>query len=207
MKICQKAYKICLIGFKLLPNTKLSVENCQITFNTSPKWRNFAKSGHTANLQKSCETWRLTLQSIGKMTQADDRSMFEDLKNWIISRLVPTSFKTTSKNILTSSKLSSSSSSRCKFDVGRNFFYFIKIRSNLFSIAADFDKKIVFNFWCFIQKRPAVDMPGSAVTTFVCLHQRGLFSCPYTRELLIVTPVPYSRFCFVKCLPKPRTKF
>ena len=32
MKICQKAYKICLIGFKLLPNTKLSVENCQITF-------------------------------------------------------------------------------------------------------------------------------------------------------------------------------
>ena len=74
-------------------------------------------------------------------------------------------------------------------------FYFIKIRSNLFSIVADFDKKIVFNFWCFIQKRPAVDMPGSAVTTFVCLHQRGLFSCPYTRELLIVTPVPYSRFC------------
>ena len=47
MKICQKAYKICLIGFKLLPNTKLSMENFQKTLRTQPKWRNFAKSGHT----------------------------------------------------------------------------------------------------------------------------------------------------------------
>ena len=38
MKICLAAYKI---GFKLLPNTRLSIENCQKTFNA------FAKSGHT----------------------------------------------------------------------------------------------------------------------------------------------------------------
>ena len=34
MKNCQTAFKICQIGFKLMPNTKLSIENSQKTFNT-----------------------------------------------------------------------------------------------------------------------------------------------------------------------------
>ena len=44
--------KICLIWFKFLPSTKLSIENCQKTLNTKPKWRNFAKSGHTGDHQR-----------------------------------------------------------------------------------------------------------------------------------------------------------
>ena len=47
MKNCETEFKICQIRFKLLPNTKLSIENCQKTFNTQPKWWNFAQSGHT----------------------------------------------------------------------------------------------------------------------------------------------------------------
>ena len=47
MKICPIALQICQNKLKILPNTKWTLSKWPKCFNILPKWRNFAKSGHT----------------------------------------------------------------------------------------------------------------------------------------------------------------
>ena len=49
IKIAKLDSKDFQIGFKELPNTQISIKNCQNTFEILPKWRFFAKSRHTAS--------------------------------------------------------------------------------------------------------------------------------------------------------------
>ena len=42
------AYKIFQTSFKFLPNPKYTLKILSKTYKILPKWRNFAKSGHTA---------------------------------------------------------------------------------------------------------------------------------------------------------------
>ena len=48
MKICPIALQICQNKLKILPNTKWTLSKWPKCFNIVPKWRNFAKSVHTA---------------------------------------------------------------------------------------------------------------------------------------------------------------
>ena len=47
IKIAKLDSNSCQIWFKELSNAKKASQNCQNTFSILPKWRNFAKSGHT----------------------------------------------------------------------------------------------------------------------------------------------------------------
>ena len=47
LKNCAEAYKICQSKFQIFPNTKWTLSKWPKFFNIMPKWRNFAKSGHT----------------------------------------------------------------------------------------------------------------------------------------------------------------
>ena len=46
-KICSIAYKICQNQLKVLPKTKCILSKWPKYYNCDPKWRKFAKSGHT----------------------------------------------------------------------------------------------------------------------------------------------------------------
>ena len=47
MKICPKVYKFFQSRFNILPISKWTLEKLPKTLKILPKWRNFAKSGHT----------------------------------------------------------------------------------------------------------------------------------------------------------------
>ena len=59
MKNCQTAYKNYQSNLKMLPNTKWTISKCPKFFNITPKWWNFAKSGHTGwNRERERAFWR-----------------------------------------------------------------------------------------------------------------------------------------------------
>ena len=51
MKISPIMSQICQSGLSILPNTKKTFKNLQITCKLLQKWRNYSKSGHTGTEQ------------------------------------------------------------------------------------------------------------------------------------------------------------
>ena len=50
IKICSIAYRICQNCLKVLPNKKYTLSKWPKYYNGEPRWRKFAKSGHTGRL-------------------------------------------------------------------------------------------------------------------------------------------------------------
>ena len=53
-----------------MPNTRLTLKEMPKTFKFLPKWRNFAKSGHSANVPHRCPIHGMW--SVGRMTSCDE---------------------------------------------------------------------------------------------------------------------------------------